>query len=468
MHAKICDIRISDIKVQERVRKNMGDLHALAEWIRKLGCVLHPVLITPERELVCGERTLRACRDILGWETIPARIVEVKSLLLGQIAPNLVQKSYTVAERVAIADLLRTYRHGGDRRSGQVLNGEVEPLTLDQAAKLAGFGGKDGYYRAKAMLDQGVPELVKALDDKEISISAAAELASLRPEEQRSLLATRKDWTAAEIVRIKQQAQHGAGPVLPTPTSGESDELKPECEQPVLSGFLPVNQRDVDQPVVVPSGSDDGRLDDADDETEPVPAGRDGDSYNFYPTPRYVTEALLEVEEFGSVVWEPACGDGAISKVLIEEGYEVVSSDIVDRGYGKVEDFFQSDRTAESIVTNPDYDYAEEFVRTALAKTTYKVAMLLPLTNLATHDGYVLHTSSPLKVVYVFTSMVSLYPHGRSGPKPPGFVDYAWFVWEHGYEGEPVIRFFPPNLIGRTKKKQQECPKPKHPARKGG
>jgi len=57
-------------------------------------------------------------------------------------------------------------------------------------------------------------------------------------------------------------------------------------------------------------------------------------SHDFYPTPPEAVRALLSVETFTGSVWEPACGDGAISKVLIEAGFEVVSTDLIDRGFG--------------------------------------------------------------------------------------------------------------------------------------
>ena len=37
---------------------------------------------------------------------------------------------------------------------------------------------------------------------------------------------------------------------------------------------------------------------------------------DFYPTPPNAVYALLGAERFCGVVWEPACGDGAISKIL--------------------------------------------------------------------------------------------------------------------------------------------------------
>ena len=69
--------------------------------------------------------------------------------------------------------------------------------------------------------------------------------------------------------------------------------------------------------------------------------GRERNKHDFYPTPDYATEALLEREKFTDV-WEPACGDGAISKVLIKNRIKTISTDLVDYGYGDVSGEFQS------------------------------------------------------------------------------------------------------------------------------
>ena len=61
----------------------------------------------------------------------------------------------------------------------------------------------------------------------------------------------------------------------------------------------------------------------------------DREKDDFYPTPIEATQALLDREKFTGNVLEPACGDGAMSKVLINNGYQVISSDLFDRGYGK-------------------------------------------------------------------------------------------------------------------------------------
>jgi hypothetical protein len=63
------------------------------------------------------------------------------------------------------------------------------------------------------------------------------------------------------------------------------------------------------------------------------------------------------VETFEGSIWEPACGDGAISKVLEAAGYTVISTDLVDRGYGHGgHDFLKSETPlGRNIITNPPY-----------------------------------------------------------------------------------------------------------------
>jgi hypothetical protein len=57
--------------------------------------------------------------------------------------------------------------------------------------------------------------------------------------------------------------------------------------------------------------------------------------HDFYPTPPEAVRALLSVEQFDGTIWEPACGDGAISRELEAHGHNVVSTDLIDRGYGQ-------------------------------------------------------------------------------------------------------------------------------------
>lgn len=317
MNDEIIEVAISDIKTTgRRFRKDHGDVEALARLIEQ-GDLLQPIGVTDGLELVFGERRLRAYRDVLKRNTIPARFVNPASVELAQIDENVCRKDFTISEKVEIVDFLRGYRHGGNRKPGQEGNCAVELLTVDQAAKRAGLKNRDAYNRAKRVVQKGVPELVKAMDDEEISISAAADLASLDDELQRTLLAERTDWTANEITSMSGRTETTvAGNGDDAPTAEDSGEVgaEPEGEPGVPSEFVPVvgrGQDELDGTSADSTGESDGPLDNELD--EPTEA-EGGDPYNFYPTPPPVTEALLEVEDFGSQVWEPACGDGAISE----------------------------------------------------------------------------------------------------------------------------------------------------------
>ena len=203
-NCKIQEVKIRDIKIGKRHRKDMGDIKGLAESIEETG-LLQPIGITPDHKLVFGERRLRVYRDLMELETIPVRIVDVESVLNGQFAENLMRKEYTVSERVAIVDALRSYKHGGDRRSKQVRNSDVETLTVDQLAKRVGLGGKDRYADAKMVVGKGIPELVEAMDKGEIAVSAAAKLAEAQHDEQTECMKQRFDGDKLTARAIKKQ-----------------------------------------------------------------------------------------------------------------------------------------------------------------------------------------------------------------------------------------------------------------------
>ena len=120
---------------------------------------------------------------------------------------------------------------------------------------------------------------------------------------------------------------------------------------------------------------------------------------DYYATEPKATEWLCRLEQFDGRILEPACGEGHISEVLKAAGYEVVSRDLVDRGYGEVADFLAIDNLAwnGNIVTNPPYKYAQQFVEKALSiiPEGQKVAMFLKLTFLEGKARRTLFRSTP-------------------------------------------------------------------------
>ncbi len=169
--------------------------------------------------------------------------------------------------------------------------------------------------------------------------------------------------------------------------------------------------------------------------------GGEREKDDFYPTPPEATKALLDKENFEGTVWEPACGDGAISKVLLERGFDVSSSDLYDRGYGDVGvDFlnYEQDSYFENIITNPPYKLAQEFVYKSLEHSN-KVAFLLKLNFLESVRRYEMFQETPLKRVIVFSKRLTFYEPDSTKKGRSGVLAYAWYVWEKGYEGNPEI-----------------------------
>jgi hypothetical protein len=228
----IIEVKISDITIGDRFRKQMGDIEGLAQSISD-GELLQPIGITPDHELVFGERRLRAYRDILGRDTIPAQIVDVASVLRGQIDENVLRKDFSLTEQIAIVDSLGPFKHGGDRRSNQAGNCKLDSLTLASACKLVGIS-EDTYRSAKLVLEHGIPELVESMDAKQMSVHAAETLAEATAEEQQECLAkpvNERTVTAKSVkkqirsIRVRKERESNLARAINAPKSDDSIQI---------------------------------------------------------------------------------------------------------------------------------------------------------------------------------------------------------------------------------------------------
>lgn len=170
--------------------------------------------------------------------------------------------------------------------------------------------------------------------------------------------------------------------------------------------------------------------------------------HDFYPTPPAVTAALLERERFHGPIWEPACGDGAVSQVLRSHGYSTIDSDLIARGYGQRANFLDVPvLLAPNIVTNPPYKLAEQFVWHAINLGAEKTAMLLRLTWLAGSRRYhsLFSKCAPSRVL-VLAKRPTLWHGGDPDARSTGGkADYAWFVWDRAASGHPPsLHWLPP------------------------
>jgi hypothetical protein len=159
--------------------------------------------------------------------------------------------------------------------------------------------------------------------------------------------------------------------------------------------------------------------------------------------PDGAVRALLEVEPLAGPIWEPACGPGAIVRVLRAAGHHVVASDLADHGCPQSlagVDFLKQEHAPESvqtILTNPPDKLADKFVRHAL-ELAPRVAMLLRLTFLERAD---ILDRGRLARVYPFRNQLPLMH--QDGPQATSATALAWFVWNETHKGPTCLSRIP-------------------------
>ncbi len=154
---------------------------------------------------------------------------------------------------------------------------------------------------------------------------------------------------------------------------------------------------------------------------------------DFYPTPPEATQSLLERYKFNGNIWECACGDGSMSKVLKENKYDVYSSDLIDRGYGESGvDFLKTFKKFDNIVTNPPFNLSTEFTLQALQLANKNVAMLNKLSFLeGINRKNKIFIQNKLKNILVFSKRVKFGGNG--------LMAFAWFIFDKNYNGKPTL-----------------------------
>ncbi len=207
------------IRVVGRHRRDMGELEVLAASIATVG-LLHPPVITEDGRLICGERRLRAMRDILRWTMIPVTVLQVSTILDGEYAENEIRKDFTPSERVEIGKALEAQlgeRRGRDNRQNVAeLKGR---RSDDLAAQKAGFGNRTTYEQAKKVVERAVAEVVAQMDTGDLSVNAAAVIAEQPSERQREIAQMPEGEKKAAVRKLRRQD-------LPTPTTARKQALE--------------------------------------------------------------------------------------------------------------------------------------------------------------------------------------------------------------------------------------------------
>lgn len=177
---------------------------------------------------------------------------------------------------------------------------------------------------------------------------------------------------------------------------------------------------------------------------------------DLYPTPVDGTESIIPMLKAmkrpdGKPVkriWEPACGDGRLARVLEWHGFEVISTDLREYpGYGTGGLDFLSDDPEEkwgwdlgeidAIVTNPPFSLAEAFIRKALTITP-NVAMLLKQTfwNVGGRSRGLWQDHMPDMELKLTWRLAFLAKERGTSP----LMDCMWNVWHGDNAGLPLLR----------------------------
>ena len=170
---------------------------------------------------------------------------------------------------------------------------------------------------------------------------------------------------------------------------------------------------------------------------------------DFYATdPKALTDFLRAFNADGETVnehvWECSAGEGNLSRVLLERGHDVRSTDLIDRGFGECLDFLNvsdDEKWNGDILTNPPYKHAEQFVEKAMSIVDdgSRVFMLFKLQFVESKRRIKLFERYPIKYIYVHSHRIKIIKNNTT--PVPNALCYAWFIWEKGFQGDTVIRW---------------------------
>jgi hypothetical protein len=177
---------------------------------------------------------------------------------------------------------------------------------------------------------------------------------------------------------------------------------------------------------------------------------KDRQNEDDYATDPIAAKLLLEVEQFSENIWECSSGENHLANVFKENGFNVRTSDIIQRTETtEILDFLSKENNNTwngDIITNPPYKFAVDFIYKALELIPEgkKVAMFLKVQFLEGKERKKLFTKYPPKVIYVSSSRIMCAKNANFEEMKQGggsAVAYAWYVWEKGYNGDTIIKW---------------------------
>jgi N6-adenosine-specific RNA methylase IME4/ParB-like chromosome segregation protein Spo0J len=229
-------MKIDQIQIGFRYRKDLGDLHSLADSIGEVG-LLHPVVVTLEGRLIAGQRRLEACRS-LGWTEIPVTVVDLLQAARGEAHENFVRKDLLPSEIVALKRAIepmerREARQRQGARADLCHSATVAECQVPSREKIARYlgVGKTTIDRAEAVVEAAEedPEeygyLVEQMDRSGKIAGAFRRLEVLRQAKELDAAAPELPTGPFQVIVADPPWRYDSGSSLPYPTM-EIEEIK--------------------------------------------------------------------------------------------------------------------------------------------------------------------------------------------------------------------------------------------------
>lgn len=238
-----------------------GELSSLSSDILNHGQHEPILLIEENREtlILDGRNRYEACRR--------AGVQPKTKIWLGDDpiafvwSRNAERRHLSESQRAMIGERFATLKHGGDRKSADIkASGDAlmsDRSSQESAAKLVGVS-RTLVQRARKVRAKGAPELVAAVESGTVSVTAAAEVASLPVEEQRQLVA---DGAEAVVERANRRETESTAPRLVVHDGGVLSESKPgvfQYRKPAAIDAKPNFRTNLDKHAVVQKLLSDG------------------------------------------------------------------------------------------------------------------------------------------------------------------------------------------------------------------
>jgi hypothetical protein len=165
---------------------------------------------------------------------------------------------------------------------------------------------------------------------------------------------------------------------------------------------------------------------------------------DLYETPEWVTEALLSHLPVGLSIWKPAAATGKMARVLGPK----LATDI--DAYGGHLDFLAQamPHGLNAIITNPPHELAREFIEHAL-RLTKPVAGVVGMLLRGDYDDAAAPVRQLLAVQMklVLTKRIVWF----DGPHAAPSFNHAWYLWDWGHVGAPILAYGPAVASARLK-----------------